>query len=598
MKKYVPAVVVISLLLAAVALVLLNMLDPNTSHEWDEPTYIAAGYYFLKTGDPGMIVSHPMLAKELAALPLLAVQPNLPANASSYVDYSYVKFGYDFMYQSDNNVGQILFLSRLPFVLLFVWLGLIVYRWSTRLYGQKAGMFSVLLYSFSPLMLANAGVVLTELVVTAFIFFTIYFFWRFLHKPNWRHLTLTGISLGLALSSKATANYLFPIMILLFIITLWKGQLPRMPWSFPYKRLPDKLHQVVSVASFMLVISVIAVAVVWVSFGFQFGALADEAGSARYLNIAIDEISSAFPDRPGLVSLAEKVAGIPVPFPSYIASYGLTLHASIKPRIPAYLNGDTYVGGKWQYYFVAFALKTPIPFLIMLALAFLLPFLMHRKFTLSDYFLLIPPVLIFMAFLPAQFNVGLKHLLPMYPFLFVFSGKLVNLRFKRNLQLAFGLLLALLSIWYVVGTVSVHPYYVSYFNEFVGPENGYKYLASADLSTGSNLPALKAYMEQHGIPSVQLSYLGSADPSYYGINYTYLPSPYFQGWDPHYSPQLPGNYTEECYPRTGLIAISATNLHGIWLVNTSCYAWLAQLAPVDSIGYEILIYNVTEDDIN
>jgi len=585
-------VVVSSLLFVASVLVLLS--NFNTSPVWDEPTYIAAGYFFLKTGNPAMMAGEPMLAKEIAALPLLAVQPSLPSDANSYVDFSYVKFAYDFFYQSGNNPNLILFLSRLPFILLFIGLGLVVYRWSSQLYGKRAGVFAVFLYSFSPLILANAGVALTDFVVTAFIFLTIYFFWRFLQSPNKRFVILTGISLGLALASKATANYLYPIMILLFFIAWRRKQLPNLPWSSLYMFFSNRFRPAVTVVSFMLIISVIAAAVVWIVFGFQFGTLAGEAGSARYLDVALDELSAAFPDTPQLSSLAETAATkIPVPFPSYIAMHGIGLHAALKPRISGYLNGNTYVGGKWQYYFVAFFLKTPLPFLLILFFTILALPLFHHKQVLNEYFLLLPAVFLFLVFLPAQFNVGLRHLMPIYPFLFVFSSKLANLISLR--RFLFSLLIVALSLWYVFGTISIHPHYNAYFNEFVGPENGHKYLVS--LSEGSNLPRLKAYMDEQRISSIQLGYVGNADPAYYGINYTYLPSPYFQGWDPNYSPQLVPGYVEDCTARTGLIAISASNLHSVNLVNKSCYSWLEKLTPIDQIGYTIFIYDVTEADL-
>lgn len=596
LRDNVHVLAVAALLLMASVLLIAGMNE--TSPLWDEPTYISSGYYFFKTLDPSMMVGHPILGKEIAALPLLALRPApaLPHNASSYVDYSYVKFAYDFMYRSNNDAYRILFLSRLPFVFLFALLGFAIYRWAAELYGKRAGVFSVLLYSFSPLVLANAGVALTDFPVVLFIFLTMYFFWRFIHNHSRKDVALTGISMGLALASKETANYLLPIMLLLFGILWWKGRLPPMPWPISPKLAGSRWRPAVAIGSFMVAIVLIALGVVWVVYGFQFGSLADEGGSARYMAIAVSEISRILPGP--VAAVAEQVAEhLPVPFPSFIAAYGFAISDALKPRIPAYLNGEVYVGGKWQFYVVAFLLKTPIPFLIMLLLAvLLLPWLRHKD-SINEFFLILPPLLLFVAFLPAKFNVGLKHLLPMFPFLFVFCSKLVTVKLVRLPKLAFALFLAALSIWYVAGTLAIHPQYVSYFNEFVGPENGHKYLAGADLSTGSNLISLKKYMAQHDISSIQLSYLGSADPAYYGINYTYLPSPYFQGWDPHYSPQLPPNYAEQCYPRAGLIAISASNLHGVNLVNTSCYAWLEPLIPIAKIGYEIFIYNVSESGV-
>jgi hypothetical protein len=103
-----------------------------------------------------------------------------------------------------------------------------------------------------------------------------------------------------------------------------------------------------------------------------------------------------------------------------------------------------------------------------------------------------------------------------------------------------------------------------------GPNNGCKYLVDSNLDWGQDLKGLEKYVVDNGITKVKLSYFGSADPSFYGIDCKYLPS-------------KPG-FGEACEPTHGTIAISAANLQ---MFLPECYHWLRQYEPIDKIGYSI-----------
>jgi hypothetical protein len=62
-----------------------------------------------------------------------------------------------------------------------------------------------------------------------------------------------------------------------------------------------------------------------------------------------------------------------------------------------------------------------------------------------------------------------------------------------------ALVLGLL-VWLIVGTATIRPFYLAYFNELVGgPRNGYKYLIRDDLDQGQDLKGLSAYLRRHDI---------------------------------------------------------------------------------------------------
>ncbi len=222
-----------------------------------------------------------------------------------------------------------------------------------------------------------------------------------------------------------------------------------------------------------------------------------------------------------------------------------------------------------------------------------------RKGVVSEAALLVPPAVFVLAFLPSGYNTTIRYLLPIFPFLFVFAGRLALLPSLKNWKkLAVSLLLLCLVLWYLFGSLLAFPYYGSYFNELVPKGHASDYFVADNLDSGENLNRLAMYLRANNVSRVNLSYLGSADPAYYGIKYDYMPSPFFQAWTPSYSPGAEGllaNFTEDCSKRVGVIAVSAASLKGLHLLNKSCYSWLGGRRPVADIGGTIFIYDIRGD---
>ena len=76
----------------------------------------------------------------------------------------------------------------------------------------------------------------------------------------------------------------------------------------------------------------------------------------------------------------------------------------------------------------------------------------------------------------------------------------------------------MLGLWYGAGTLRVHPHHLAYFNEIAGgPANGWRLLVDSNLDWGQDLKRLARWMRTNDVPRLKLSYFGSADPAYYGI---------------------------------------------------------------------------------
>jgi hypothetical protein len=176
-------------------------------------------------------------------------------------------------------------------------------------------------------------------------------------------------------------------------------------------------------------------------------------------------------------------------------------------------------------------------------------------------------------------------LLPIFPFIFIFIGQLAQASWR--LRPKYALAIAILLGWLIVGTLTISPHYLAYFNELAGgPENGYRVLVDSNLDWGQDLPGLREYMKDHNIASVKLAYCGTADPGAYGIDYELLPGLPHPWWKYSNDPEVIVD------PGPGVYAISATALQGARFQNPDVYAWFRERRPDAVIGYSIFIYQV------
>jgi len=248
----------------------------------------------------------------------------------------------------------------------------------------------------------------------------------------------------------------------------------------------------------------------------------------------------------------------------------------------SFLMGKYSTTGWWYYFIVVFLVKTPIATMVFLAISVVL-FVgkIPKGVWINEMFLLLPAATIFCFFSLSHKAIGLRYILPIYPFLFVFASRAAQ-SFLSNKMLT-GLSVAAIG-WYVGASCYIHPHYLAYFNELAGgPDNGYKYLVDSNLDWGQDLKGLKSYMQQHGISRINLSYFGTDSPARYGISYDWLPSYILYNPDP-----------EKKKITLGWFAISATNLQGVYMSNKDLYAWFRERKPVAKIGYSIFIYKMDD----
>ncbi len=250
--------------------------------------------------------------------------------------------------------------------------------------------------------------------------------------------------------------------------------------------------------------------------------------------------------------------------------------------MPAYFAGEYSTDGWWYYFPAAFLMKTPLALVFLIAGGLVVLVRDRDRATAGALpFVLIPVAVYLLVAMASGINIGVRHILPVYPFLLLIAaaGAREMLNSSRRLGAA---ALAMLAIAAGAELATAYPHPLTFFNQAVGgPENGYKYLADSNLGWGQNLKRLKAWMDSRGIRHVNLAYFGQADPAYYGIDATHLPgAPTFAEPDTA-RPKLPG-----------YVAISGTTLTGVYAPPwwRLFYAPFRHLDPVAVIGHSLRVY--------
>ena len=539
------------------------------SATFDESSNVSSGYTYLTQGDFRLAYPHPPLFKDLLAAPLLFFHINVPLDDPSWESARQWDFAYQFFYRYNHNSVEFLFWSRMTVVLVSALLGFFVYRWARELYGWKASILALALYVFEPNILALSSLATNDLGVAAFMFIAAYLFSRFLKRPSLARLAVAGTLTGAAAVSKFSGLILLPIFALLLVIQAARPALALPTWRLPgLTRLPAsgiRSRLYVAAASFAGLLVVVAL-VVWASYYFHVDPLVTQKEQLVKLD-AVLASRVAPPLRRDIVAFAESV---PLPASAFFKGNLYVLGKMREEMSQSFLLGQ--YGERFPHYFlVAFLLKTPLPLLLLLVFAAYL--LIRGPRQDEENHMLVIVAVVFLATSLYAINIGVRHLLPVYPFLIVLAGKVATIRFSRPALL--NVPLAALVLWQVGAATAVHPYYLSYFNELAGgPDNGYKALIDSNLDWGQGLNDLRRYMQDNGVSKVKLLYFGTADPAAYGVAYE------------------PVARAELYDPPPGVYALSVTSLQILSRDPSIRRVWQETSQPVARPAHAIFVYDV------
>src|SRR3989344_6768553 len=187
----------------------------------DEIPHIGAGYSYVAKQDLRLNPEHPPLAKLLAGIPLLFLdlkQDSFETKSWQNDVNGQWEFGRKMIYNSGNDADQIGHYAKLPMFLFFILAGILIFKWGKKLYGNSGALIALILFSFSPTVLAHSRFVTTDIPALFGIIFGTYFFINYLQKPSRQNFWLASVAFGIALLTKFSTFLLVPYFLILALI--------------------------------------------------------------------------------------------------------------------------------------------------------------------------------------------------------------------------------------------------------------------------------------------------------------------------------------------------------------------------------------------
>lgn len=585
----------------------------NDSAIMDELAHIPAGYSYVRFGDMRLNPEHPPLIKDLAGLPLLALDLRFPTDHRAWKDEvnGQWEMGSVFLYESGNDPDQILRFARFPMMLFAIFFGWVFFLWARKHYGAATAIIALLFFAFSPTFLAHSKYVTTDLAASFGFFIGITTFLRFLNYPSYKNILIAGVGFGVAQLLKFSLFLLVPFyaaIALVWILISHFEHLERVPLQ---KRVIHHVKHGLRYFKKIILIGLIGLLLIAVVY------------QLHVLNYPVEKqvsdttiILGSFGMRP-LVDATVWMANTPPlrGFAYYMLGLLMVVQRAAGGNTTYFLG--TILSGSWWYYFpVVYLVKETLAFHILTALAGILAakkifksnnktFKGLRQWT-REHFITFS-LLLFIAFywiysMQANLNIGVRHVLPTFPFLYLLVAKEIKEWVKGTIIVnphTFGalikslyklyirpipkyLFIAVIMLWIVTGMLNTWPGYLAYFNEitlFTMP--GYEWAVDSNFDWGQDLKRLSIWAKENNIERVALHYFGGGSPTYY------MGDIFEPWWSAKGAPE-------------GYFAISGTILQGsrgepargFVQKKEDSYEWLTGIKPIGKAGDSIFIYNL------
>lgn len=428
-------------------------------------------------------------------------------------------------------------LARLATIAASLLLAYFIARWSAELYGAWAGRFALLLYAFSPNILAHATLVTTDLYAALGAVVSSYFFFRFFKEPSLRTALIAALTLGLAQLAKFSTAYLFLFQFLLIVVLYAVGR----HWSM---RLPERrllvAYGLLSIGLTLLVLQI----------GFVLHRPIIRLADMRFISRPFQALQTM-----------PVLSRVPIPLPGpFVQGLDMTLqHEQTGASFgKIYLLGEPRNISRgdqpfYSYYVVCYLFKEPIAlqFLLLMGLLWLLRHRSMPAFLMGEVHVVWPMLGYLLIFSYAnKAQIGIRHILPALALALILASACFASWevWGRRRRALFCLVLAYL----VVSILSYFPHMIPYTNEFILDRKlAYKIFADSNLSLGQSKTRMQQFLQTH--PDVILN---PADM------------------------------------QPGRVLVSVNHLVGVF-GPPDRYRWLReQYKPVAHVGYEYLLYEV------
>ena len=248
------------ILIFAIHLALISRANTIT---WDEPDHIYSGYMSWR-GDFGLNPEHPPLVKFVATVPLLLMQLNVPEMQDRPYRLQTVLGGRDFIFHND--ADKIVFRAQMAASIFTLLLLVIAFLATREMFNTTAGFLALGLLLFDPTLLAHGALVTTDAAQSCFLLASIYAFYRYVQLPSAGRLMITGVAAGLALASKHSAVLVFPMLLILAGVEIFRQESANSGSQLSVGKRATRY------ATALVIIGLMSVAILWAAYGFRYPA--------------------------------------------------------------------------------------------------------------------------------------------------------------------------------------------------------------------------------------------------------------------------------------------------------------------------------------
>jgi hypothetical protein len=510
-KIYLPILIILSAFLMMITSI------PGKSATSDESSHLVRGRLLLETFDYRLNHANPALFNAFQAIPTVFNKKIVLEDVDNSHDWDTADKNKIKSHWVELNGGKNQFAHRVLtapriFMMLFNSAFLFLFfKFIRQEFNFFIALVSTLLMAFSPTFLAHSRLVVTGVPVMWAIFLATIALYKYLNaKPKNRQRTylLFLAASGFALQVKYTATLVAVAWIgTIFVISYLKNQNQKF-----FKRLwQSSKVPLLTIGCWFVIL--------FVFYGFQiktlktvnYGADWRIESNTEHLQMMGEYINKVTPWNTNDEMLLWAYENIPVPFPQYINGFMENVLIHNYFWYGKYIFGQFYgPGHNIPYYFpVAFCVKETVPTVLLtlgsIGLVVYLSItqkLRLKKLLAKYHILIILPIFIAFLLLNSSINLGIRHLMPLYPYLFIAVGWSVYYVYQKlKKQVSTNILNGILVVLFMFSLVSImriHPDLIPYYNELAGgPQKGWWYVRGTNFDWNQDDGFVEKYIDKH-----------------------------------------------------------------------------------------------------
>ena len=377
---------------------------------WDEGAHMYAGYRMWKNGDYGLNPEHPPLVKLLATLPVLGDNLWVPPLKGIFFKGEAYLGGRDWLEHNDGGSQRLVFRMRLAAATLAIALSLVIFFAAREWFGTTAALVALTLAVFDPNILAHSGLVTTDIGAALFFLAAIYAFYRYVKRPTLPRLLMAGVVAGLLLAAKHSGILIVPTLVLLI------------GWEIAFATKGERARVALRLSGAFAAIIAIGVLVLWSYYGFRYAA---RPAGLQLIPSLSDYSQSLTPFQKGSIWWMAHLHLLPE---SYL--FGMVDIRVFGKGFSTYILGNWYPHGVLWYFPAVLTMKTTLGLLALLGLAVFAIVTgrlgrgqdQNRDHTRAPIYVLVPGALYLLVAMINGLNIGVRHILPLYPLAAILAG--------------------------------------------------------------------------------------------------------------------------------------------------------------------------------